>query len=172
MLKVYKKKRNSIHDYLHKVTRAVVDYCKANDIHTVIIGDITNIRRNKNLGKVTNQKLHALPYAKIYGMLEYKLAMHGITLVKQTEEYSSQCSPHAPQVTKEYAKKCNRTNRGLYKDQLSVYNADALGAAVQVSWTHPESVWRSHIYLMLGNSITDVVHARISKNTKKYNLSG
>ena len=79
MLKVYKKKRNCIHDYLHKVTRAVVNYCKANDIHTVIIGDITNIRRNKNLGKVTNQKLHA------------------------------------PQVTKEYAKKCNRTNRGLYK---------------------------------------------------------
>ena len=128
MLKVYKKKRNCIHDYLHKVTRAVVNYCKANDIHTVIIGDITNIRRNKNLGKVTNQKLHALPYAKIYGMLEYKLAMHGITLAKQTEEYSSQCSPHAPQVTKEYAKKCNRTNRGLYKDQLSVYNADAVGA--------------------------------------------
>ena len=79
MLKVYKKKRNCIHDYIHKVTRAVVNYCKANDIHTVIIGDITNIRRNKNLGKVTNQKLHA------------------------------------PQVTKEYAKKCNRTNRGLYK---------------------------------------------------------
>ena len=128
MLKVYKKKRNCIHDYLHKVTRAVVNYCKANDIHTVIIGDITNIRRNKNLGKVTNQKLHALPYAKIYGMLEYKLAMHGITLAKQTEEYSSQCSPHAPQVTKKYAKKCNRTNRGLYKDQLSVYNADAVGA--------------------------------------------
>jgi hypothetical protein len=122
------------------VTRAVVNYCKANDIHTVIIGDITNIRRNKNLGKVTNQKLHA------------------------------------PQVTKEYAKKCNRTNRGLYKDQLSVYNADAVGAynimrkyfagcdkekkvAVKVSWTHPESVWRSHIYRMLGNSITDVVHS-------------
>ena len=92
MRKVYKKKRNCIHDYLHKVTRAVVNYCKANDIHTVIIGDITNIRRNK------------------------------------TEEYSSQCSPHAPQVTKEYAKKCNRTSRGLYKDQLSVYNADAVGA--------------------------------------------
>ena len=70
MLKVYKKKRNCIHDYLHKVTRAVVNYCKTNDIHTVIIGDITNIRRNKNLGKVTNQKLHGLPYAKIYGMLE------------------------------------------------------------------------------------------------------
>ena len=26
-----------------------MNYCKANDIHTVIIGDITNIRRNKNL---------------------------------------------------------------------------------------------------------------------------
>ena len=104
-----------------KVTRAVVNYCKANDIHTVIIGDITNIRRNKNLGKVTNQKLHALPYAKIYGMLEYKLAMHGITLAETDRRIFKPVFPHAPQVTKKHAKKCNRTSRGLYKDQLSVY---------------------------------------------------
>ena len=43
-----------------------MNYCKANDIHTVIIGDITNIRRNKNLGKVTNQKLHAPQVTKEY----------------------------------------------------------------------------------------------------------
>lgn len=128
LYKVYEKKRNSIHDYLHKVTRTIVDYCREHDVHTVIIGDITNIRQNKNLGKVTNQKFHALPYAKLYGMLEYKLARYGIVLKKQTEEYTSQCSPRTPEVSKRYAKKSNRTNRGLYEDQFHVYNADAVGA--------------------------------------------
>lgn len=128
LCKVYEKKRNSIQDYLHKVTRTLVDYCVEHDIRTVIIGDITNIRKDNHLGKVTNQKLHALPYARLYGMLEYKLALCGIILKKQTEGYTSQCSPHAPEVTKSYAKKSNRMNRGLYKDQLCVYNADAVGA--------------------------------------------
>ena len=128
LCRVYEKKRNSIHDYLHKVTRTVADYCREHDVHTVIIGEITHIRKDKNLGKVTNQKLHALPYAKLYGMLEYKLAMYGIVLKKQTEEYTSQCSPYAPEVSKKYAGKSNRMNRGLYKDQFKVYNADAVGA--------------------------------------------
>ncbi|NCC44250.1 MAG: transposase [Clostridia bacterium] len=128
LCRVYEKKKNCIHDYLHKVTRTVADYCEENDIHTVIIGDIKNIRRDKNLGKITNQKLHALPYVKIYDMLEYKLAMYGIVLKKQTEEYTSQCPPHAPKVSKRYAVKSNRVNRGLYKEGYQVYNADAVGA--------------------------------------------
>ena len=35
-------------------------------------------------------------------MLAYKLAMSGITLVKQTEAYTSQCSPHAPEISRKY----------------------------------------------------------------------
>ncbi|SHK00276.1 RNA-guided endonuclease InsQ/TnpB family protein [Hespellia stercorisuis] len=128
LCRVYEKKKNCIHDYLHKVTRVVADYCEENHIHTVIIGDIKNIRRNKKLGKITNQKLHALPYDKIYAMLGYKLAMYGIALKKQTEEYTSQCSPYAPKVSKQYAEKSNRKNRGLYKDQFHVFNADVVGA--------------------------------------------
>ena len=33
-------------------------------IHTVVIGDIKGIRKEKNLGRKTNQKLHSLPYAR------------------------------------------------------------------------------------------------------------
>ena len=128
LCRVYDKKKNCIHDYLHKVTRAVAEYCKKNDIHTVIIGDIKNIRRNKNFGKITNQKLHALPYDKIYTMLEYKLALYGIRMKKQTEEYTSQCSPYAPEVSKHHAEKNKRVKRGLYKEQFHVFNADAVGA--------------------------------------------
>lgn len=126
--KLYAKKNNAITDYIHKITRYIVNYCINNDINTVVIGDITNIRKNKDFGNVTNQKLHALPYKKIYTMLYYKLAQEGITLVKQKESYSSQTSPLSPGVDKYNADKHNRVKRGLYRDGLYSWNADCVGA--------------------------------------------
>ena len=126
--RLYQRKSNSILDYLHKVTKYIVDYCREKDIHTVVIGDITNIRKDKNFGHVTNQKLHALPYKKLYILLEYKLALHGIQFIKQKESYSSQVSPLSPSVDKKYACKSNRVQRGLYKDGSTIWNADCVGA--------------------------------------------
>ena len=80
------------------------------------------------MGHVTNQKLHGLPYEKIYSILEYKLSMEGIGLIRQDEAYTSQCSPHSDSITKICARKENRKARGLYKDGKDIYNADAVGA--------------------------------------------
>ncbi len=126
--RIHKKKNNSINDYLHKVTRYIVSYCVENHINTVVIGDITNIRKDNDLGNVTNQKLHSLPFAKIYMMLQYKLKMKGKTLVKQSEAYTSQTSPLSRDVSKESAQKSNRIKRGLYKDGDKIWNADCVGA--------------------------------------------
>ena len=126
--RLHKKKNNSINDYLHKVTRYIISYCVENQINTVVIGDITNIRKDNNLGNVTNQKLHSLPFAKIYMMLQYKLEMKGITLVKQNEAYTSQTSPLSKNVSKESARKVNRIKRGLYNDGDNAWNADCVGA--------------------------------------------
>ena len=94
----------------------------------MIIGDITHIRKNKDLGHVTNQKLHALPFARIYQMLSYKLARYGIDFVKQTEAYTSQCSPLSVDVSKASASKKQRAKRGLYRENGQIWNADAVGA--------------------------------------------
>ena len=126
--KLYRKKKNAVKDYLHKVTRCIVSYCTKHEIRRVVIGDIRHIREKKKMGAVINQKLHGLPYEMIYGMLEYKLAMEGIVLVRQNEAYTSQCSPHSDQITKIYARKVNREARGLYKEGKEIYNADAVGA--------------------------------------------
>lgn len=75
-----------------------------------------------------NQKLHSLPYRKLYILLEYKLAMYGIRFVKQNEAYSSQTSPLIPEVCKENAEKSNRVKRGLYTDGDKRWNADCVGA--------------------------------------------
>ena len=128
VLKLYSKKRDTVRDYLHKMTRRLTDYCVEHDIRTVVIGDIRNIRNGTDLGKRNNQKLHALPYEKIYMMLEYKLKLEGIRLIKQEESYTSQCSPYADSVSGEYAQKRNRKTRGLYVVNGEVFNADAVGA--------------------------------------------
>ncbi len=128
MQRLYRKKKDSLHDYLHKVTHHLAEYCADKNINTVIIGDIRKIRERNNLGRKTNQKLHALPYDQIYSMLEYKLARKGIRMIRQEESYSSQCSPYAPEVNAVGAEKKSRIRRGLYQDHGKVFNADAVGA--------------------------------------------
>ncbi len=125
---LYERKHNCIHDYLHKVTRAAADYCKSHDIHTVVIGDITGIRRNVNFTSRVNQQFHGLPYSQIYRMLKYKLALYGISFIKQKEYYTSQCSPYAEGIDAKHAVPKNRIKRGLYFDNGRCFNADALGA--------------------------------------------
>lgn len=125
---LHRKKKNCLNDYLHKVTHWLAEYCNDHDIHTVVLGDITGIRDNKDMGHTVNQKFHALPYQRIRELLSYKLAMHGIALIMQDEMYTSQCSPLAPEVSKTYATKNMRIHRGLYKDGVLFWNADTVGA--------------------------------------------
>lgn len=127
--RLYKRKNDAIRDYLHKVTRSIVTYCKEQDIHTVVIGDITGIREDKDFyNDSTNQEFHALPYKKIYQMLRYKLEMKGINFVMRPEYYSSQTSPLMPEVNEANAQKSNRVYRGLYQDGTQFWNADCVGA--------------------------------------------
>ena len=122
------KKRLQLHHFFHCATKEIASYCEKNDISKAVIGDIKNIRKNSNLGKVTNQKLHALPYEKLYSYLQYKLRTKGIELIKIKEIYSSQVSPFAPKVNKTYATKAKRKHRGLFIDNHVKFNADSVGA--------------------------------------------
>ena len=61
-------------------------------------------------------------------MLEYKLKLYGISLTKQEESYTSQCSPFSPEISKRYAEASNRKERGMYITDGVRYNADAVGA--------------------------------------------
>ena len=126
--KLYEDKQLRLNHYFHCATKEIVDYCTKNNINRVVIGDIKNIRKNCNLGKVTNQKFHSLPYNKLYFLLTYKLNRAGITLIKQIESYSSQVSPFAPVVNKANATKNKRKHRGLYIDKRILFNADSVGA--------------------------------------------
>ena len=128
--RLYRKKQNAVKDYLHKTTRWIAEYCRKEDIRCVVVGDIRNIRKEKDMGHKTNQKFHGLPYNRLYIMLEYKLKLYGIQLIKQEESYTSQCSPLSPEVSNRYAEASNRKERGMYITDGVRFNADAVGAFI------------------------------------------
>ena len=125
---LHEKKKNSVNDYLHKLTAAITEYCRENDIRTVVIGDIKGIRKEKDFGNVVNQELHALPFDRIYRQLEYKLKLKGIRFEKIDEAFSSSTSPLEETVSQETADKSKRVERGLYVDGEQSWNADCVGA--------------------------------------------
>lgn len=130
---LYQRKNKTINYIMHTLTRKIVDYCLLNNISRVVIGDIKGIddKETKLIGRKKtefNQKLHSLPFDKIYSLLDYKLKKEGIILIKQEESFTSQCSPLSKEVNKENAHKENRIQRGLFKDGNNVYNADSVGA--------------------------------------------
>lgn len=125
--KMYEKKKRVISYIIHASTRKIVNYCIENDITNVIIGDITGIRENNDIGHMNNQKLHSLPYREFYQKLDYKLKLARINLIYQNESYTSSCPIDSPDISKEYQNK-GRIQRGLYKDKNTIYNADSVGA--------------------------------------------
>ena len=131
---LYELKNKRINLILHRSTNFIVDYCIENDISKVIIGDISGIF-DKKIEFINskekhryNQNIRVICFAKIYEQLSYKLALNGIDLIKVKEDYSSQCPPDSPSVSKQYANKRNRKKRGLYKVDSKIYNADSVGA--------------------------------------------
>ena len=110
------------------MTRWIAEYCRKEDIRCVVVGDIRNIRKEKDMGHKTNQKFNGLPDNRLYIMLEYKLKLYGIQLIKQEESYTSQCSPLSPEVSKRYAEASNRKERGMYITGGVRFNADTVGA--------------------------------------------
>ena len=127
LLRLEGKKQKRIDYILHKSSKIIVDYCVSNNITKVIIGDWKDIRNDLNFGSENNQKIHALPFARFYQLLEYKLENKGIELIYQKEYYTSKCPINSPKVSIEYIEK-GRVKRGIYKLDNIVYNADSGGA--------------------------------------------
>lgn len=89
-----KKKQNKLtnkrKDYLHKVSKHIVNYCVENKIDNIIIGDIETKRlvsKNKGLNKSTqNEGL----LSRFKEFISYKAFNANINVVKVNEAYTSQ----------------------------------------------------------------------------------
>jgi putative transposase len=132
VLQLYRKKKAQTFHILHCMTKKIIELAALQGVKTIVIGDLTGIRENSELGKKNNQKFHALPFRKLIQMIKYKAQELGISVNTEiTEEYTSQtCAYCKPMPSKEHANKSNRIHRGLYscKDCDTLVNADVNGA--------------------------------------------
>lgn len=126
--KLYAKRRKQVVHLLHAATKQVIDCAIEENVSRIIIGDVSEIRKEKNMGKKNNQKFHRWPFKQIRKMIEYKAEDKSIRVEIQDESYTSQSSPYEQEVTVETAKKSNRISRGLYKAGRVLLNADCVGA--------------------------------------------
>jgi putative transposase len=87
--KCYRQQR----DILHKASRHVVNFCAANNVNLLAVGDVRDIQDGVDLGKKTNQKISQWAHGRFKSYLTYKGASLGIHVEEIPEDYSSRtCS--------------------------------------------------------------------------------
>jgi len=96
--RLHRKRRQRRRQFLHAVTRRIVDMCVKKGIGTIVLGELKGIRQqeggeSRNHGKAGNLKLHAWPFDTFAQMLRYKAKLAGITTVQVSERNTSRtCS--------------------------------------------------------------------------------
>lgn len=166
-----KQSKQIVHAF-HIHSKAIVQDCQKKNIKTLVVGDVTNIRKSKkekiivddkkviikhdkfvsanNHGHVGNQRLHSWAFSKFIQQLEYKCNRVGIRFVRVNEAYTSQtCS------TCNNIKKSNRKYRGLYKCRCgNIINADVNGA---------KNILKKYLRDFLSKSIGNVAIPLVNK---------
>lgn len=134
---LWKKRNNTVNDYISKAARMVIRYCLEHDTSTLVVGYNETFQRNTNMGKRNNQTFVNIPFGKLYAKLEYLCALNGLTFVRQEEGYTSKASfwdkddmPVFPSVQEETCHfSGTRIHRGLYRTKEgNLLNADVNGA--------------------------------------------
>ena len=67
--------------------------CADKSIGTIVLGDLTGIRKEIDYGKSANQKLHQWAFCKITNLITYKAQILGMKVVEINEAYTSQTCP-------------------------------------------------------------------------------
>ena len=89
--KIGNAERRSVNDYLHKISREIVNKAKEQRA-IIVIGDLKGIRK-QNKGRKFNRKLNSFPYYRLSEFIEYKASWEGIPIMKINEAFTSKtCS--------------------------------------------------------------------------------
>ena len=84
---------NQIRDMQHKQTTALVSTLHRDGVHTVVIGDVRDIRQGLDYGPKANQKIHQMLSGKTRFLLTYKCERRGMRVALQDESYTTQTCP-------------------------------------------------------------------------------
>ena len=124
------KRNNKIKDWMHKVSKYVVDYCVLYGIDTLICGLNKEWKQETDMGKTVNQKFVYIPYDMFIRQLDYKCQNVGIRFITNNESYTSGTSfLDNEEPIKQNYNKDRRKYRGLFISNAGIeINADVNGS--------------------------------------------
>lgn len=124
------KRNHKVDDYIQKATRIAVDFCKENNIDTLVCGYNDGWKQKSDMGKVSNQKFIAIPHLSTIRRLAYKCEDDAIKFIQIEESYTSGTSfLDEEEPVKENYNKSRRIHRGLFKPNKGDFiNADVNGS--------------------------------------------
>ncbi len=128
--KFHLRRNNKLRDLFQKISRITVDYCKENDIGTIVIGYNERWKQNANLGRKNNQNFVQVPFSSLVQKITYKSTLVGITVLLQEEPYTSKCSAlDREPIEKRTSYAGRRISRGLFRSASgTIINADVNAA--------------------------------------------
>lgn len=86
------KRERKAEDWIHKLSRFIVDWCVEHEISTIVFGYNENWKQNVNIGRRNNQTFTLIPYMEIIHKTTYKAEEAGIEVKEQEESHTSKCS--------------------------------------------------------------------------------
>ena len=119
-----------IEDKLHKISRYIVNFCRSNNIGTIIIGLNKGWKNKINIGKRNNQHFVSIPHSKLIDKIVYKAKFLGIEVIVHEESYTSKIDHLAFEpLKKQESYLGRRKKRGLFQSSIGkLINADINGA--------------------------------------------
>lgn len=123
---ILSKSERQLNDVIHKTTRQFVEWCTANGVKEVVVGEVEGVQRNtrKKKKKTVNQKLSNWSFGKLQKQLAYKLEEYGTSVKTIDESYSSQqcpcCGRRKKTSTRNYNCSCG------YKEHRDVHGSKGI----------------------------------------------
>ena len=134
--RLQKRKNDMVKDYLHKLSRTLIENCQRLGIKVITLGK-NLLWKDKSDRGASNRIFHNLPHARFIEILKYKALMKDILVIETEESYTSKTSF----VTNEILHKFSEGTQGISKHQFhgerkdlqfkvanKTYHADVNGA--------------------------------------------
>ena len=124
------KRNNKVDDYIQKATKMVIDFCKENNIDTLVCGYNSGWKQESDMSKKVNQKFISIPHSSIVWRLSYKCEAEGILFKTPEESFTSGTSfLDGEEPIKDNYDKSRRIYRGLFvTKEGEEINADVNGS--------------------------------------------
>ncbi|WP_297522354.1 transposase [uncultured Clostridium sp.] len=118
-------RKNYINDYMHKVSKSIIDKATENNVGKIVIGKLKEIKQNMDFNKTFVQ----IPIQYLTKLIVYKAKLQGIEVKFQEESYTSGCSAFdLESITKKSYDKSRRIVRGLFVSSFGIVNSDINGS--------------------------------------------